>query len=561
MFLETTAGVKLRRSRMREDLQLGYLVLGTADPGQLVGEFTNVFGFLATPAPNGATTFRIDGWARRFLVEPAPTDGLRAVGLVARDTAAYDAAVARLESQSVQVRKGTPGECEYRGVRQLVSFADPAGTPLELAVGASVTSLVPYASPLVPGGFRTGAAGLGHAVLIVQDRQACVDFYVQSLGFIVSDTSEQETQDGLAEATFLHCNRRHHTIAIAQRPVPSTSTTRLGHVMVEVNEYDAVGMAYDRAVDAKMPISRSLGRHPNDRMFSFYATTSAGFDVEIGAGAVEVGDTWEVNHYRQFSAWGHRRGPGSLYAYGSGTAVNDEEHRKSVSVDLVGEPVAAMAGISDGATVLIGGFGAAGQPLALIDALRRSAVRELTVVSNNAGNGDTGLAALLAAGQVRKIICSFPRQADSYVFDELYRTGKIELELVPQGNLAERIRAAGAGIGAFYCPTGVGTRLTQGKELRTIDGRDYALEYPLHGDVALIKAHRADTMGNLVYRKTARNFGPVMAMAAAMTIAQVEVVVAAGQLDPEAVVTPGIFVDRIVACPPAQALGREAAIR
>jgi 3-oxoadipate CoA-transferase, alpha subunit len=232
-----------------------------------------------------------------------------------------------------------------------------------------------------------------------------------------------------------------------------------------------------------------------------------------------------------------------------------------VSVDLVAEPAAAIAGISDGATVLIGGFGAAGQPLELIDALRQSAVQELTVVSNNAGNGDTGLAALLSAGQVRKIICSFPRQTDSYVFDELYRTGKIELELVPQGNLAERMRAAGAGIGAFYCPTGVGTPLTEGKELRTIGGRMYALEYPIHGDVALIKAYRADTMGNLVYRKTARNFGPVMAMAAAMTIAQVELVVAAGQLDPEAVVTPGIFVNRIVACPAAQALSPEAATR
>jgi len=210
------------------------------------------------------------------------------------------------------------------------------------------------------------------------------------------------------------------------------------------------------------------------------------------------------------------------------------------------DPDEAVADIPDGATVLIGGFGPAGQPIELIDALRRHGARELTVVNNNAGNGDTGLAALLATGNVRRIICSFPRQTDSWVFDDLYRSGKIELELVPQGNLAERMRAAGAGIGAFFCPTGVGTPLTEGKEQRTIDGREYVLEYPIKGDVALIKAHRSDEVGNLVYRKTARNFGPVMATAATTTVAQVTEVVPAGELDPEAVVTPGIYVDRVV---------------
>ncbi len=222
---------------------------------------------------------------------------------------------------------------------------------------------------------------------------------------------------------------------------------------------------------------------------------------------------------------------------------------------VVGDADEAVAGIVDGATVLIGGFGTAGQPVELIDALRRTGVRELTVVNNNAGNGDHGLAALLKAGQVRKIVCSFPRQSDSWVFDELYRSGQIELELVPQGNLAERMRAAGAGIGAFFCPTGVGTPLAEGKEARSIDGRDYVLEYPIRGDVALIKAHRADTAGNLVYRKTARNFGPVMATAAATTVVQVSEVVERGTLDPESVVTPGIYVDRIVAlADPAQAV-------
>jgi 3-oxoadipate CoA-transferase, alpha subunit len=207
---------------------------------------------------------------------------------------------------------------------------------------------------------------------------------------------------------------------------------------------------------------------------------------------------------------------------------------------------AAVAGIADGSTILIGGFGMGGMPVILIDALIRQGAGELTVVNNNAGNGDTGLAALLAAGRVRKMICSFPRQRDSYVFDGLYRSGKIELELVPQGNLAERMRAAGAGIGAFYGPTGVGTPLAEGKEQRTIDGRDYLLEYPIKGDVALIGAYVADRMGNLVYRKTARNFGPVMATAAALTIAEVHRVVEIGEIDPEVVVTPGIFVDRIL---------------
>lgn len=207
----------------------------------------------------------------------------------------------------------------------------------------------------------------------------------------------------------------------------------------------------------------------------------------------------------------------------------------------------AVNGIADGSTVLIGGFGMAGMPVALIDALIEQGASDLTIVSNNAGNGDTGLAALLAAGRVRKIICSFPRQSDSWVFDGLYRAGELELEVVPQGNLAERMRAAGAGIGAFFCPTGVGTPLAEGKEMRTIDGHDYVLELPIHGDVALIGAHRGDRAGNLVYRKTARNFGPVMATAATTTIAQVSHVVEVGDLDPESVITPSIYVDRLVA--------------
>ena len=216
-------------------------------------------------------------------------------------------------------------------------------------------------------------------------------------------------------------------------------------------------------------------------------------------------------------------------------------------IDKIARSVAdALAGIADGATVLIGGFGTAGIPNELIDGLIEQGAKELTVVNNNAGNAEAGLAALLKAGRVRKIICSFPRQADSYVFDELYRSGKLELELVPQGNLAERIRAAGAGIGAFFCPTGFGTPLAGDRETREINGKQYVLEYPIEGDVALIKAERGDRWGNLVYRKAARNFGPVMAMAARRTIATVHEIAELGSMDPEAIVTPGIFVSNIV---------------
>jgi 3-oxoadipate CoA-transferase alpha subunit len=207
---------------------------------------------------------------------------------------------------------------------------------------------------------------------------------------------------------------------------------------------------------------------------------------------------------------------------------------------------AALADVKDGSTVMIGGFGTAGIPNELIDGLIAQGAKDLVIVNNNAGNADTGLAALLKAGRVRKIICSFPRQADSHVFDELYRSGKLELEVVPQGNLAERIRAAGAGVGAFFSPTGYGTDLAKGKETREINGKHYVLEMPIYGDVALIRAEKGDRWGNLVYRKAARNFGPVMATAARLTVATVHEVVELGALDPESVVTPGIFVSKIV---------------
>jgi 3-oxoadipate CoA-transferase alpha subunit len=213
---------------------------------------------------------------------------------------------------------------------------------------------------------------------------------------------------------------------------------------------------------------------------------------------------------------------------------------------FMASPAAALADVPDGATIMIGGFGNAGMPSALIDALIAQGARALTIVNNNAGNGDTGLAALLKAKRVRKILCSFPRQVDSWHFDALYKAGEIELELIPQGTLAERIRAAGAGIGGFYTPTAFGTKLAEGKESRRIGDRDYVLEHPIHADYALIKAQCADRWGNLVYRKSARNFGPIMAAAAKTTVVQVSETVKLGALDPETVVTPGIFVKRIV---------------
>ncbi len=216
---------------------------------------------------------------------------------------------------------------------------------------------------------------------------------------------------------------------------------------------------------------------------------------------------------------------------------------------IVASAAEALKDVHDGATVMIGGFGTAGLPSELTEALIEQGAKDLTIVNNNAGNGETGLAALLKAKRVRKILCSFPRQVDSHHFDTLYRTGQIELELVPQGNLAERIRAAGAGIGAFYTPTGYATDLAKGKETRMIDGRGYVLEYPIHADFALIKGERADRWGNLVYRMTARNFGPIMAAAARCTVVQVREIVELGALDPESVVTPGIYVKRVVHIP------------
>ena len=216
---------------------------------------------------------------------------------------------------------------------------------------------------------------------------------------------------------------------------------------------------------------------------------------------------------------------------------------------IVATAAEALHDVRDGSTVLTSGFGEGGMAFGLIDGLIEQGARDLTIVSNNAGNQEYGLAALLKAGRVRKVICSFPRQADAWVFDGLFRAGKVELELVPQGTLAERIRAAGAGIGGFYTPTAYGTDLAKGKETREINGKHYVLEMPIHAELALVGAFRGDRWGNLTYRMTSRNFGPVMASAAACTVAQVREIVPLGSLDPETIVTPGIYVKRVVQLP------------
>jgi biphenyl-2,3-diol 1,2-dioxygenase len=294
---------------MRERLQLGYLLIETANAPKLDAILTGVYGMDSAPAEPG-TAYRIDEWDRRFVVIPGSADRLAGVGLVAADDETYAELVKKLTSSGHEVAHGAAAECRQRAVRSFVGFTDPGGLPIELAVSPSRARGIGYLSPAVPGGFRTGPRGLGHIVVLADDRDKSVDFYTGVLGFHVSDTMAEETPAGLVQATFLHCNRRHHTIAIGQRGPQFPPEMVLGHFMVEANTIDAVGMAYDRALDAQLPIARTFGRHPNDGMFSFYARTGCGFDIEFGANAIEIGDDWQVLQYSQPSLWGHRRGPG-----------------------------------------------------------------------------------------------------------------------------------------------------------------------------------------------------------------------------------------------------------
>lgn len=304
------AGATLQKGNaMREDLQLGYVLIDAVDTKHLDSVFVDVLGMFSVPVDEGFA-YRMDDWDRRFIVQQADADRLAGIGLVAANERAYDRLVAGLEEAGVALRIGTAEECELRSVRTFVAFVDPAGIPVELGVAPTKARGVTFMSPLVPGGFQTGSQGLGHVVVLADDREATVKFYTDHLDFKVSDTVEEETPFGHARATFLHCNKRHHTLAIGQRGPTVPKDKVFGHFMVQVNEIDAVGMAYDRAIDAGMPIFRTLGRHPNDGMFSFYTRTSGGFDIEVGSGALEVGDDWQVLHHGQMSAWGHRRGQG-----------------------------------------------------------------------------------------------------------------------------------------------------------------------------------------------------------------------------------------------------------
>jgi 2,3-dihydroxybiphenyl 1,2-dioxygenase len=299
----------MKECQMREDLQLGYLVFEAADAAALDATFTDVLGMTPVPSERGRA-YRMDEWDRRFVVLEAETDRLAGAGLVAADSQTFDAVLDRLKSAGVPVREGTAEGRALRAVRRYVTITDPAGIPVELAEAPSIAPGRGFLSPAVPGGFLTGAQGLGHIVALADDRAATVAFYTDVIGFSVSDTVEEETPAGAVQATFLHCNRRHHTIAIGQRAPHMPKDKILGHFMVQANEIDAVGMAYDRALDAGLPIFRTLGRHPNDGMFSFYLRTTAGFDIEFGAGAREIHDDWQVVEYHQASAWGHRRGQG-----------------------------------------------------------------------------------------------------------------------------------------------------------------------------------------------------------------------------------------------------------
>jgi biphenyl-2,3-diol 1,2-dioxygenase len=300
-----------RGSDVRADLQLGYLILGASDPERLNYLFQNVLGLLPEDLTEGRTGYRMDDWERRFVLEPG-ADGLHAIGLVARDRTTFASLRNHLNDRAVTVTQGAAEDCRLRAVREFVSFADPSGNVVELSYGPTQAINNTFISALVPGGFLTGDQGLGHVVLLSDDRKRDVEFYQHALGFRISDTSGQSPDDDDARAVFLHCNRRHHTIAVVQRSPETPKSVRLGHFMIQARDMDAVGLAYDRAIDAGMPIFRSLGRHPNDNMFSFYGRTPAGFDIEFGSGAVEIGDNWQVRHYQTISTWGHRPGPGMV---------------------------------------------------------------------------------------------------------------------------------------------------------------------------------------------------------------------------------------------------------
>lgn len=291
---------------MNEDLQLGYLVLSSTEPARWAPFARDLLGLGVTEESDGTLRIRMDGLQQRFLVQAGDVDDLAAIGLLATTGSVLDGVVDRVRAHGTEVHEADPATCRERRVTRLVRFHDPDGVPVELGTGA-FHDVEPFGSARAPGGFVTGSQGLGHAVFMVDDLDAALQFWTGVLGFAISDTSSHETPAGESRAAFLHCNRRHHSIALVQRPARSSYPKRLLHFMIQAVSMDAVGMAYDRALDAGLTINRSLGRHPNDRMFSFYATTPGGFDYEFGWGAVEVGESWAADHYDHISAWGHRK--------------------------------------------------------------------------------------------------------------------------------------------------------------------------------------------------------------------------------------------------------------
>lgn len=294
---------------MKEDRQLGYLVLDVVDTDALDRILGDVLG-MQGQTDAGCRVYRMDGWDRRFIVQPSSLNRIGGIGLVANDDVAFAELRQSLDRAAVAVTEGTREEAALRRVRHFIGFKDPDGVAVEVAVAPSEAPGHGYRPDLVPGGFVTGSQGLGHAVLLASNRDETVSFYSGVLGFRVSDTIEEETPVGTVEATFLHCNRRHHTIAVGQRRPHMPADRALSHFMVQTTDLDAVGLAYDRALDAGLPITRTLGRHPNDGMFSFYLRTPAGFDIEFGSGAIEIGENWQIRQLHQGSAWGHRPGQG-----------------------------------------------------------------------------------------------------------------------------------------------------------------------------------------------------------------------------------------------------------
>ncbi|WP_234545193.1 VOC family protein [Streptomyces shenzhenensis] len=291
---------------MKEELQLGYLVVGSTDTDAWDSFLRETIGLMAGPSDDdGTRSYRMDTWQFRVQIQPAEYDDIAAVGLCAVNPTVFARTVDRLKNAGVAVEHGDKALCATRRVAELVWFTAPGAVRVEL-VHSPRHAREPFDSPLVPGGFLTGAQGLGHAVFMVDDLAAARALWLDVLGFELSDGAFHETPSGEARALFLHCNRRHHSIALVQRPERSTYPKKLLHFMVQAHLMDSVGMAFDRALDAGLEIPRSLGRHPNDRMFSFYARTPAGFDYEFGWGAVEVDENWQVAEYDHISAWGHR---------------------------------------------------------------------------------------------------------------------------------------------------------------------------------------------------------------------------------------------------------------